>query len=154
MNRPRYKKCFLDFLIPKEDPSFFPRTIIAIDVQSDWLDFRSIRYRFHRFEAGNSSTELDNRLPGVSRAGNPSDLKDYETNKSAKPTNGVTIQGWNAANPSRSLPSPMLPRETTIFRNKLQKGLIISSKIYLRSRDFEQRQTFLAKKRKLAEGKT
>lgn len=52
-------------------------------------------------------------------ASNPSDLKDYETNKSAKPANGVTMRRERIpSSPLDIVPVDASLRETTIFSNK------------------------------------
>lgn len=70
---------------------------------------------------------MDNRLPASKprEASNPSDLKDYETNKSAKPANGVTMRRERIpSSPLDAVPATRCfhererERETTISSNK------------------------------------
>lgn len=56
-------------------------------------------------------SKFDNRFSGTERTSNPSDLKDYETNKSAKPANGVTMQRENTTIPLDPAPTDVFARD-------------------------------------------
>lgn len=56
-------------------------------------------------------SKFDNRFSGAGRTSNPSDLKDYETNKSAKPANGVMMQRENTTVPLDPTPADVFARD-------------------------------------------
>lgn len=62
--------------------------------------------------SGVTEKQARQQIPCVSGASNPSDLKDYETNKSAKPANGVTMQGRNSAIPLDFYPTDGSARDS------------------------------------------
>lgn len=57
------------------------------------------------------ANKFDNRFSGAGRTSNPSDLKDYETNKSAKPANGVMMQRENTTVPLEPTPTDVRERQ-------------------------------------------